>query len=150
MAKGSNCNLIHSRRGQSMVEFALFLPLAALIVAGIFDLGRAFFASITITNAARVGARYGALHILNDSDSQGICNASITEADASGIVINYNDVTITCSSSVTCLSTGTPLAGCAADQPITVTVNYLYDDMVLKFFFPSGIPMQRQEIMLVP
>src|SRR4030042_5191220 len=53
-------NTLHQhQRGQSMVEFALMLPLMALVLVGVFDLGRAFFASITITNAAREGARYG-------------------------------------------------------------------------------------------
>lgn len=133
------------------MEFALVLPLLVLIVAGIFDLGRAFFSSITITNAARVGARYGTMH---PTDSQGMCDSTKFEATSSGIVINYGDVTITCDTTITCEppypAPMTETAGCAASQPITVTVNYTYDDMILKFFFPSGIPMQGHEVMLVP
>ncbi len=138
--------------GQSMVEFALVLPLLVLIMAGIFDLGRAFFASITITNAARVGARYGTLHL---NDSQGTCDSTKFEATSSGIIIDYSNITITCSTTITCAAPVpgpmTTTAGCTSSNPITVTVNYLYDDMILKFFFPGeGIPMHRQEVMLVP
>lgn len=50
-----------SFRGQDLVEFALVLPLLGLIIFGVLDLGRLFHAGITITNAARVGARIGAL-----------------------------------------------------------------------------------------
>ena len=43
-------------RGQSLIEFALLLPVLLLLVAGAIDLGRAFYSQITITNAAREGA----------------------------------------------------------------------------------------------
>jgi Flp pilus assembly protein TadG len=39
--------------GQSMVEFALVLPIFLLIVLGLVDLGRAVFSYTSITNAAR-------------------------------------------------------------------------------------------------
>ncbi len=151
MKNGYRKTLVSYRQGQGLVEFALVLPVLVLIVAGIFDLGRAFYASITIKNAARVGARYGTLH---PADSQGTCDSAKFEANSSGIVIDYVNVTITCSTTITCAapypSPMTASAGCSASQPITVTVNYLYDDMILKFFFPSGIPMQGHEVMLVP
>jgi hypothetical protein len=43
------------------VEFALVLPLLLLVVFGIIDFGRALNAQITITQAAREGARLAAL-----------------------------------------------------------------------------------------
>jgi hypothetical protein len=43
--------------GQSLVEFALVLPLFLLLVMGIADLGLAVFSYNSITNAAREGAR---------------------------------------------------------------------------------------------
>ncbi len=39
------------------MEFALILPLFVLFIIGVFELGRAFFSYIAITNAAREGAR---------------------------------------------------------------------------------------------
>ena len=43
--------------GQSLVEFALVLPVFILVLVSLFDLGRAVFVYNTLTNAAREGAR---------------------------------------------------------------------------------------------
>lgn len=51
-----------SRRAQSLVEFALVLPLILMLVLGGVDFGRVFFGSVALTNASRVGANYAALH----------------------------------------------------------------------------------------
>jgi Flp pilus assembly pilin Flp len=51
----------HSDRGAAAVEFALLLPLLVLIVFGMIDFGRAINAQITLTQAAREGARALAL-----------------------------------------------------------------------------------------
>lgn len=48
-----------SRRGQSLVELALLLPLLSLILVGTLDLGRAFFYYTRLTNAVYAGASYG-------------------------------------------------------------------------------------------
>ncbi len=56
-------NCIHSpKRGQTLVEFALILPLFLFLVVVIFDFGRAVYYYSAIQNAAREGARYGAIH----------------------------------------------------------------------------------------
>jgi len=47
--------------GQSLVEFALVLPIFLLILFAIVDFGMAFHAWITVTNSAREGARVGAV-----------------------------------------------------------------------------------------
>jgi Flp pilus assembly protein TadG len=46
-------------RGQSLIEFALMLPIFILLMMGIFDLGRAVYAYSTISNAAREAVRVG-------------------------------------------------------------------------------------------
>ncbi|HEX9635208.1 MAG TPA: TadE family protein [Candidatus Limnocylindria bacterium] len=69
------------RRGQSLVEFALVLPLFILLVAGLFDIGRAVYASSTISNAARTGAR---IAIVNQNVDT-IRAAAAQEAVALGI-----------------------------------------------------------------
>ena len=50
-----------SERGQSLVEFALVLPIFLVLVLGIIDFGLGLKSWITITNAAREGARYAAV-----------------------------------------------------------------------------------------
>ncbi len=47
--------------GQSLVEFALVLPIFLLVLFAIVDFGMAFHAWITVTNSAREGARLGAV-----------------------------------------------------------------------------------------
>jgi hypothetical protein len=44
-------------RGQTLVEFALILPIFVLLLVGIFDFGRAIYAYNTISNAAREAVR---------------------------------------------------------------------------------------------
>ncbi len=46
------------RSGQTLVEFALTLPLLLLLVFGIIEFGRAFQAWVTLENSAREAARY--------------------------------------------------------------------------------------------
>lgn len=46
--------------GQSLVEFALVIPLLLVILLGVADLGRAFYYTSAIANAARAGAAYAA------------------------------------------------------------------------------------------
>src|SRR5215469_14940436 len=51
----------NSERGAAAVEFALLLPLLVMLIFGMIDFGRAINAQITITQAAREGARVLAL-----------------------------------------------------------------------------------------
>jgi len=48
-------------RGQAVAEFALIVPIFLLLVFAIVDFGMGFHAWITVTNAAREGARLGAV-----------------------------------------------------------------------------------------
>ena len=56
-----NRKLDRGDSGAAVVEFALLLPLLLLLVLGILDFGRVYNAQITLTQAAREGARYAAL-----------------------------------------------------------------------------------------
>jgi hypothetical protein len=91
-----NSDQLHEKsQGQSMLEFALVLPLLLLVLVGVFDLGRALFVVITINNSAREGARYGTLHFDETVDTN-LKLAAVNEAVNSGIIVNPEDVTITC------------------------------------------------------
>ena len=50
-----------NKRGQALIEFAFILPFLLVIVGGIVDFGLAFFIGQVIENAAREGARAGAV-----------------------------------------------------------------------------------------
>lgn len=49
-------------RGQALVEFALVIPILALLLVMAIDFGRVFFEVVALQNAARIGADYGASH----------------------------------------------------------------------------------------
>ena len=75
-------------RGQSLVEFALVLPIFLLVVFAIVDFGMGFRAWISVTNAAREGARVGAV--------RGTCDAIRTQVKntSGGLVNSDGQVTI--------------------------------------------------------
>jgi Flp pilus assembly protein TadG len=45
-------------RGQSLVEFALIIPIMVLIIIGVFEFSRMFLAWLTVQNSAQSAARY--------------------------------------------------------------------------------------------
>ena len=52
---------LRNEEGAAVVEFALVMPILALIIFGIIDFGRAFYTVNNIISAVREGARYGAI-----------------------------------------------------------------------------------------
>jgi len=51
----------NNSQGQGITEFALILVFLLVLLAGIFDIGRAFFAYMIIRDAAQEGAVYGSI-----------------------------------------------------------------------------------------
>jgi hypothetical protein len=76
-------------RGQSLVEFALLLPIMLLLAVMLVDLGRAIYYYSVIFNAAREGARYGIIH---PTDGSGI------EAAARSLTVGLDQDDLTISS----------------------------------------------------
>lgn len=83
-------NRQHGQKGQSLVEFALVLPLLVLILSGLLDLGRVYYVLVTLEDMAAEGAAYAALH---PYDASGIWNRA---AQASGgmITVSPDDVDV--------------------------------------------------------
>jgi len=54
-------NRLENEKGQSLVEFALVVPLLLLLVVGIFEFGRAWMTRNVMTGAAREAARIAAV-----------------------------------------------------------------------------------------
>ena len=78
-----------ARRGQSLVEFALVLPLFLLFIFGIIDLGRGVFAYNAIQNAAREGVR---LAIVDQN-----IDAIVAEVQQHAIGLGLDDSNVTLS-----------------------------------------------------
>jgi Flp pilus assembly protein TadG len=91
-------------RGQSLVEFALILPLFLVFVAACLDLGRVFYANISLNNAAREGAMQAAsakaTFIQNGAcdpvNNNVVCRVQLESKD-SMVTIAQTDITRTCS-----------------------------------------------------
>lgn len=71
-------SLFGAPRGQSLVEFALILPMLLVLLLGIADFGRVFAAGITMEAAARNGAEAAAQEYLQLLEKSG---GSLATAD---------------------------------------------------------------------
>jgi Flp pilus assembly protein TadG len=95
-------------RGSVAVEFALLLPLLLMVVFGLIDFGRALNTQLTLTQAAREGARLAAL------GTPVSAVAAATQAAATGL-----------GSSVTVTVTPCPANATQADEAV-VRASYVF------------------------
>jgi Flp pilus assembly protein TadG len=112
--------------GQSFVEFAFIMPFLIFLVLGIVQFGRAWHNYISITDAARVGAREGAVH-----RTTGACAAATTKINSLGVVPAGSTVTCT--------------AGTSVGQDIVVTITYAFDIGLPGYF---GVPALSETLTL--
>jgi Flp pilus assembly protein TadG len=98
---------------QSLVEFALVLPIFLLLITGLFDLARAVWQENTLAYAAREGTRYAIVHGSGSSLPLGPSNSS--EPNIAAVVRNaavgVGNITVT---------TAWPLGGNDRGQPVSV------------------------------
>lgn len=78
--------LFSSVAGGAAVELAVVLPVLLLLAVGVSDLGRVFFTGITVANAARAGAQYGAQSTATSADTVSINLAATNDAADAGAV----------------------------------------------------------------
>ena len=76
-------NVIRNERGQTMVEFALVLPILCVVLFGILQFGALYNDYVTLTDAARVGARRAAVSRLAPNPSAAA--ESATRGAAAGL-----------------------------------------------------------------
>jgi len=126
-------------RGQALVELALILPVAILFLGAVLDLGRVFYAQITVTNAAREGAfqasRTPDAYIpgqdcttATTTSNRVVCRVQL-EARGGVVTIPASRISMDCS---------TPLCAAAAGSTVTVTVTGEMDLLLLHFLAPDG------------
>ena len=144
--------------GQSVVEFALVIPIVVLLIVAFVEIGRAVFAYNTIANAARQAARVAAVNQLTDTTDcdetrpvedpyephWSIRGCAMTAAAALGITaanvsISYApppDTTLTC--------TPTLHVGCIAS--ITVTYQYSVSTPFVNWIIQPFMMSQTSEM----
>jgi Flp pilus assembly protein TadG len=113
------------QRGQSMVEFALTLPLLLLMLMGMLDLGRGLYAYSVVANAAREGARAGIVASTSDS----AIRTAVRQLTVGLEAIPDNKIAITPAGSRTTGGT----------VKVTVTYNFRAATPLIDTFFPGGV-----------
>jgi len=73
---------IKNESGQSMVELAMSITFMLILLAGVVDLGRAFFAYTALRDAAQEGAAYASIARLDQADPM-LCSDIVTRAQGS-------------------------------------------------------------------
>ena len=69
------------KSGQSLLEFALLLPIFLMLIMGLFDIGRAVFYYSTLNTAVREGTRFAVVQSYCDYKSNpGACTGSILDS----------------------------------------------------------------------
>jgi Flp pilus assembly protein TadG len=115
-------HFIQNEKGQTTVEFAVVLPVLCLLLFGVIQFGILFNNYVTITDAARAGARKAAVS-RQTGDPSGAC---VSQARNSAGGLDQAKLGVTCSSSWQR----------AAD--VTVTVTFPYDINLLGLVLASG------------
>ncbi len=92
------------REGQSLVEFAVTLPIFLLLLAGILDFGLGLYSQMTVINAAREGARLGIVDAGNVTAIEQRVEAMSGGLDQSKLVVTTSCLRPAGSSFVTCAS----------------------------------------------
>lgn len=110
------------QRGVAMVEFALCLPMLALLVLGGIDAGRAYATSEAVKNAAREGALFVSRASGAQQSGTGVCadpnNATWHAVHEGGpVVVTFRPSVTGCVTDPVTLST----ARLAPGEPIRVT-----------------------------
>ncbi len=77
---------VREDHGQSLVEFALVLPVAVLLIVGIFDSARAVWLTTTLAAATTEGTRYAIVHGAQSSSPTGPGSSSYTAPTTDTVV----------------------------------------------------------------
>ena len=90
-----------NERGSTLVEFAIGVTVFATAMFGVLEFGRALWVHNALTDAARRGARYAALHSANDvdqvkkvvvyGDPSGTGNPMLPGLTTGQVNVNYNN-----------------------------------------------------------
>lgn len=125
-------SLIRRNRGQSLIEFALTLPLLLLVCFGITEFGRCWMTVNVLTQAAREGCRL----------------AVVTAPDSNAVFTRVNDVCAAAGVTPTSI-TLVPPDPFDPERRVTVTVLANFDVLTGTFLgtFSGTIPLGATAVM---
>lgn len=81
---------LRSERGQSLTELALTLTILLTLLAGVLDIGRAYFTFLALRDAAAEGAAYGSFDPTNTAEIE-----NRARRESPGGMISWDDATVT-------------------------------------------------------
>ena len=111
-----------NQQGQTMTEFALVLPVLALILFAVIQFGIVFNNYVTLTDATRAGARKAAVS-RQASDPTGAATAAVRDSAED---LKQSDLTVSVTSSW------------QASSDVSVTATYPYSISLLGMVVKSG------------
>jgi Flp pilus assembly protein TadG len=114
---------IRNEQGQTMTEFALVLPVLALILFAVIQFGIVFNNYITLTDATRAGARKAAVSRQDPNRNSAVMSA--VRSSASGLTSSK-------------LSVSPPSSTWQSGDDVTVTASYPYSISLLGLVVKSG------------
>ncbi len=118
------------------------LPLLILVLMGGVDLARVYDAYVTITNAAREGARFGAGDPTNTSGITTRVNQEITNTGISGVTVTVSCSAYSDDSSMSCSSV-------FAGDRIKIAVSYPYQFITTYIFGIGQIALSNNATMAI-
>jgi hypothetical protein len=143
-----------SEKGQSLVEFALLLPVLLLLIFGILDFGRILHAYISIDHAGREAARAVSVDGLNANGmtlyGETINNytelAQVVASNVSSINLEYGDIDV-----------DIPGGSISSGSNVTIHINYpiefltlnLLPDTIINQVFPDDFELENTTVMRV-
>lgn len=126
---------LRGKRGQTLVELALLMPLMLWICAGTVDFGRVYYYDIAAISAARSGARMAA-----DSSKDDAAVRAAVRADAgSSMTLTDADITIT----------PTPTRTVGNDTTVSVTYRFTPITPLLSSVTGGTLTVTRSATMVV-
>jgi Flp pilus assembly protein TadG len=111
---------MHREEAQSIIELALMLPLFLFILVGSAEFARFAWASVLTSNAARAGATYASLSVINAQ------NLGKIQTIAANDSVNLSGLTTTRTLSCAC-SDGNAIGDCSQSATVcgATVINYV-------------------------
>jgi Flp pilus assembly protein TadG len=147
----SLAGLRNNRRGTSLIEMAIMIPVLLLMCCGTMDFARIMYAGIAIANSARAGVQFGALAPGNSGDMAGMVQATLNDAADLGV----SNVTATARNFCAC-TTGSGEVPCSSNCSgitpsgyVSVTASYTFNPLVPYPGIPQAVVVGRTAKMRV-
>lgn len=119
LSKGKDVRF-RRQSGQSLMEFAMLLPILLALSIGVIEIGRYAYISILVSNAARAGAAFGSLSLSRSADPSGISTAANNDFANNG----QTGLRVSSSDSCGCDSAGTITSQACTSTSTTLPASY--------------------------